>query len=70
MADRSDETRARAEAKFKKKEQQTQEAGKVWAERAAAEKVGDDKRAQLKSLRLAKEAQQEPSKQRRKKPKS
>jgi hypothetical protein len=35
MADRSDETRLRAEATFKKKELQTKEGEKVWAEREA-----------------------------------
>ncbi len=56
MADRSDEARLRAEAKFKRKQQANHEAGKVWAGHAAAEKAGDEKRARLRALRLAKEA--------------
>lgn len=56
MADRSQEARARAEANFKKKALQTQEADPVWAERAVAEKASDENAARLKSLRLAKEA--------------
>ncbi len=56
MADHSEEARLRAEAKFKKKQQQDAESDKVWAERAANEKAGDAKRARLKALRLAKEA--------------
>ena len=56
MADRSEESRLRAESNFKKKERHAQEADKVWAEQAAAGKASDVKRARLKGLRLAKEA--------------
>jgi hypothetical protein len=56
MPDRSDEARARAEAKFKKQEQQTKESEKVWAEHAAAGRAADANRAKLKAQRLAKEA--------------
>ena len=52
MADRSEEARRRAEANFKKKEQQAQEADKVWAERAVAEKATEQNAARLKALRL------------------
>jgi hypothetical protein len=55
--DDPDEARARAEAKFRKQEQQANESEKVWAERAAAEKAADANRARLKSLRLAMEAE-------------
>src|SRR5215204_2809115 len=55
MPDRSDEARRRAEANFKKKEQQAQEAEKVWAERAVAEKATEQNAARLKALRLARE---------------
>jgi hypothetical protein len=67
MASRSDEGRGRAEALFRVREQQPKNE-KVWAWRAA-----DANRAQLKSLRLAKEAADKaaedrkgPSKQRKK----
>ena len=52
----TDEARLRAEAKFKKKEEADREAKKIWEERAAAGRTQDEKRARLKSLRLAKEA--------------
>jgi hypothetical protein len=56
MPDRSDETRLRAEARFKKKELQTKESEKVWAEREAAGRLADAKTIRLRALRLAKEA--------------
>lgn len=56
MNKRSDEGRARAEALFKKREQQTREHEKVWAEHSAAQRAADANRARLKSLRLEKEA--------------
>ena len=56
MAGGTDEARLRAEAKFKKKEEADREAKKIWEERAAAGRAQDEKRAKLKSLRLAKEA--------------
>jgi hypothetical protein len=55
MADR-DEARARAEATFKKPEQQPKESEKVRDEHTAAGKVADKNRAKLKEQRLAKEA--------------
>jgi hypothetical protein len=56
MADKPEEARARAEARFRKQEAAARENEKVWAEQAAAAKAADQKRAHLKSLRLAKEA--------------
>jgi hypothetical protein len=56
MINRSDEGRARAESIFKKKEHQTQQNEKVWAEHNAAGRTADAHRQHLKSLRLAKEA--------------
>ncbi len=53
MADRSEEARLRAEAKFQKKEQQIEEGEKVWAEHLAAGKAADANRAKLKEQRLA-----------------
>ena len=55
MTSRSDEGRARAEALFRRREQQPKNE-KVWAEREAAGRAADTNRARLKSLRLAKEA--------------
>jgi hypothetical protein len=59
MADKPDDARARAEARFRKQEATNRENEKVWAEHAAAAQAADQKRAQLKSLRLAKEAADE-----------
>ena len=56
MADQPDEARARAEARFRKQEAANRENEKVWAEHAAAAQAADQRRAHLKSLRLAKEA--------------
>ena len=56
MADRSDETRLRAEARFRKKELQAKEEKKVWAEREAASRTAYAKTLRLVALRLAKEA--------------
>ena len=56
MSKSSDEGRARAEAVFQKLARQTTANEKLWAERAAADREADAKRARLKSLRLAKEA--------------
>jgi len=55
MADK-EETRLRAEARFKKKQYADEEAAKVWSERAVAEKDGDQNRARLKSLRMTRDA--------------
>ena len=66
MADRSDEARRRAEANFKKKERQAQEADTVWAERAVAEKATAQNVARLKALRLARDAAEKPSRSRAK----
>ena len=60
MADRSQEARARAEATFKKKALQRQEADQVWAERATAAAASDQNAARLKELRLAKQAADTP----------
>jgi hypothetical protein len=62
MPDNPDEARARAEANFKKKEQQAKENEQVWAEHAAAEQAADKNRARLRKLRLAKEAADERAK--------
>ena len=56
MAGRSDDTKIRAEAKFKKKDQQRREGDKVWAEREVADRLSDAKTIRLRALRLAKEA--------------
>ena len=58
MSNRSDEDRMRAEALFKKPEQQTTQGQKAWAEHASAARTADANRAKLKSQRLAKEAAQ------------
>jgi hypothetical protein len=66
----ADEARLRAEAKFKKKEDADREAQKIWAEHAAANRAGDEKRARLKSLRLEKEAAEKEAQKKRKAPTS
>jgi hypothetical protein len=55
MADRTDEARARAEAKFKTAEQRSQESEQARADEAVKAKAVDEKTARLKVLRLAKE---------------
>jgi hypothetical protein len=61
MTDPSEEARLRAEANFKKKERQTQEGEKAWAEHLAAGKAADTNRAKLKAQRLARDAAEKPS---------
>ena len=57
----SEEARLRAEANFQKKERQTQEGEKAWAEHLAAGKAADANRAKLKEQRLARDvAEQSP----------
>jgi len=56
VVDRSEEARLRAEANFKKKERQTQEGEKAWAEHVAAGNAADVNRAKLKAQRLARDA--------------
>lgn len=60
--DRSEEARLRAEAKFKKKERQTQEGESAWAEYVAAGSAADTTRAKLKAQRLARDAAEQPPK--------
>ena len=55
MADKSDEAKARAEARFRKNEQRSSEAEKAHAEVAAKARARDENTARLKGLRLAKE---------------
>jgi hypothetical protein len=61
MADRSQDARQRAEYKFKKKERQTQEGEKAWAEHLSAGKAADQNRAKLKAQRLTRDAAETPS---------
>ncbi len=56
MADNSKEAKARAEASFKKKEQQAREGAEARMQYEAERNAVRDKTARLKSLRLAKEA--------------
>jgi hypothetical protein len=55
---RSKEAQARAEATFKRKEEQTKEGVKARAEYDAAARAVAEKTARLKKLRLAKEESQ------------
>jgi hypothetical protein len=55
MADKSEEAKARAEARFRKNELRSSEAEKVHAEIAAKTRTRDENTARLKGLRLAKE---------------
>ena len=52
----SRETKDRAEASFKRKQDQAREGTKAWAEYEAQRRDVDEKIAKLKALRLAKEA--------------
>ncbi len=52
----SKEAKARAEAAFKRKEQQAREGAKAWAEYETQRRAVAEKTEQLRALRLAKEA--------------
>jgi hypothetical protein len=52
----SSEAKARAEANFKRKEEQARESANAWTEYQAQFRGVDEKIARLKALRLAKEA--------------
>lgn len=56
MADNSKEAKARAEASFKKKEQQAKEGAKARMQYEAERHAVREKTVRLKALRLAKEA--------------
>ncbi len=56
MADNSKEAKTRAEASFKKKEQQAKEGAEARMQYEAERHAVREKTARLKSLRLAKEA--------------
>ena len=52
----SNEAKTRAELSFKRKEQQTREGAKAWAEYEAQRRAVAEKTERLRALRLAKEA--------------
>ena len=56
MADKSKDSRDRAEAQFEKRQKAERERDAVWMENAAAARAVDQKTARLRALRLAKEA--------------
>jgi hypothetical protein len=56
MGQKKDDNRVRAEASFKKKEQQAREGNEARAEYEAANRDRDKNAARLRALRLAKEA--------------
>ncbi len=56
MANNSKEAKTRAEASFKKKEQQAKEGAKAMVQYEAERHATREKTARLKALRLAKEA--------------
>ena len=56
MADNSEAARARAEARFEKLQKTTAENAAVWAQYEASRNAMRDRTANLKELRLAKEA--------------
>ncbi len=53
---KSNEAKARAEASFKRKEQQAHEGANAWAEYQAQRRAVAKKTERLRALRLAKEA--------------
>ena len=55
MADKTDDAKARAEAKFRKQQDRTREASQVHAENAAKALAVDQKTAGLKAQRLARD---------------
>ena len=52
----SKDAKARAEASFKRKEEQAQQGAKAWAEHEAQRRAVAEKTERLRALRLAKEA--------------
>jgi hypothetical protein len=56
MMSNSNEVRARAEASFKRKEEQARQGAKAWADYEAQRRATAEKTEQLRALRLAKEA--------------
>jgi hypothetical protein len=52
----SKEAKTRADASFKRKQEQVREGTKAWAEYEAQRRAVEEKIARLKALRLAKEA--------------
>jgi hypothetical protein len=56
MMSDSIEAKARAEASFKRKEEQAQEGAKAWAEYEAQRRAVAEKTERLRALRLAREA--------------
>jgi hypothetical protein len=56
MVSNSNDAKARAEASFKRKEQQAHEGAKAWAEYEAQRRAEAEKTERLRALRLAKEA--------------
>jgi hypothetical protein len=60
----SNEAKARAEASFKRKEQQAQEGVKAWTEYQERRRAEDEKTERLRALRLAKEETEASAKKR------
>ena len=58
----SKDAKARAEASFKRKQEQAREGSKAWADYQAERRAVNEKTERLKSLRLAKEAAETASK--------
>jgi len=56
MMSNSKDARARAEASFKRKEEQARQATKAWIEYEAQRRAVAEKTERLRALRLAKEA--------------
>jgi hypothetical protein len=56
MVSSLNEKKARAEATFKRKQEQAREGAEAWTEYEAERRTVDEKIARLKALRLAKEA--------------
>jgi hypothetical protein len=56
MLVKTEEAKARAEALFRRREQQSRDAGQVAAENSEKSRAVDEKTERLKGLRLAKEA--------------
>jgi hypothetical protein len=55
MAGDPKDAQARAEAQFKKRQKETEDSQRFWAEQAAEARTVDAKTARLRALRLAKE---------------
>ncbi len=66
----SNEAKTRAEASFKRKQDQAREGAKAWTEYESQRRSVDEKIARLRALRLAKEAAEAAAQDKKKNPRA